>query len=89
MEKAFNLIHTSFDRKDDYPPPRELNEPIPSGSKKGWKLDREKWDALLDEYYEIHGWDKKTSYPTRRSLEELDLKEIADDLEKIGKLGRT
>ena len=87
MEKAFNLIHTSFDRKDDYPPPREMNEPIPSGSKKGWKLEREKWDALLDEYYEIHGWDKKTSYPTRRCLEDLGLHEIAEDLVKIGKLG--
>lgn len=86
MEKAFNLIHTSFDRKDDYPPPREMDEPIPSGSKKGWKLDREKWDTLLDEYYEIHGWDKKTSYPTRECLESLGLFEIADDLKRIGKL---
>jgi aldehyde:ferredoxin oxidoreductase len=88
VEKAFNLIHTSFDRKDDYPPQREFDEPIPSGSKKGWKLEREKWDALLDEYYGLHRWEKETSYPTRSCLQDLDLEVIADDLEKIGKLGK-
>ena len=64
-----------------------MNEPIPEGSVAGWKIEREEWDALLDEYYDAHGWDKKTSYPTRKCLEELDLKHVADDLEKAGKLG--
>ena len=87
VEKAFNLLHTNFDRKDDYPTQRDLEEPIPSGPKKGWKLDRERWDSLLDEYYEMHNWDKKTGFPTRKCLEDLDLNEIANDLEKAGKLG--
>ena len=42
---------------------------------------------MLDEYYEIHGWDKKTSFPTRKCLENLNLKKVADDLEEAGKLG--
>ncbi|MFC1872891.1 aldehyde ferredoxin oxidoreductase family protein [Chloroflexota bacterium] len=87
IEKAFNLIHTDFNRKDDYPPQRALEESIPSGAKKGWKLETRDWDKLLDEYYEMNNWDKKTSFPTRKCLEELDLKHIAGDLEKIGKLG--
>ena len=87
VEKAFNLLHTNFTRKDDYPTRRDLEEPIPSGPKKGWKLDRERWDSLLDEYYEMHNWDKKTGFPTRKCLEDLDLNEIANDLEKAGKLG--
>lgn len=87
VEKAFNLINTNLDRKDDYPTLRDMEEPIPSGPIKGWKLERKKWDDLLDEYYEMHGWDKETSFPTRKCLEELDLKQVADDLEKIGKLG--
>lgn len=87
VEKAFNLIHTNFNREDDYPPPRDFEEPIPTGSMKGWKLERKDWDKLLDEYYELNNWDKKTSFPTRRCLEELGLRQIADDLEKIGKLG--
>ncbi|MBA7671486.1 hypothetical protein ES703_79644 [subsurface metagenome] len=87
VEKAFNLLNTNFGRKDDYPTPRDLEEPIPTGSMKGWKLERKDWDKLLDDYYEMNNWDKETSFPTRRCLEELDLKQIADDLEKVGKLG--
>ena len=40
-----------------------------------------------DEYYEMHGWDKKTSFPTRKCLEDLGLSQVADTLEKAGKLG--
>src|SRR4030042_1394060 len=35
LEKAFNLRHTNFDRKDDMPTPRDLNEPIPTGDLAG------------------------------------------------------
>ena len=35
----------------------------------------------------MNNWNKKTSFPTRKCLEDLDLKQVADDLEKIGKLG--
>ena len=87
VEKAFNLLHTNFDRKDDYPPPRVLTEPIPSGKFAGFHPTREKWGELLDEYYEMNHWDKKTSFPTRKCLEDLDLSQVADDIEKIGKLG--
>ena len=88
VEKAFNLRRTNFDRKDDYPPPRVLNEPIPSGKFAGFHPTKEKWDKLLDEYYEMHRWDKKTSFPTRECLEDLNLKQVADNLENIGKLGK-
>jgi aldehyde:ferredoxin oxidoreductase len=87
VEKAFNLLHTNFDRKDDYPNRRDLEEEIPAGSRSGWKYDRQKWENLLDEYYEMHNWNKTTSYPTRACLEELDLKQVADELEKHSKLG--
>ena len=62
-----------------------MEEPIPSGYAKGFKLDKNKWDDLLDEYYDMHNWDKVTGFPTRRCLEELDLAQIADDLERIEK----
>ena len=87
LEKAFNLLNTDLGREDDYPPKRELEEPVPAGSLKGWKLEKGKWDKLLDEYYEMNHWDTKTGFPTREHLEELGLKRVADDLEKAGKLG--
>jgi len=42
---------------------------------------------VLDDYYELKGWDKRTSYPTRATLSKLGLDGMADDLEGLGKLG--
>ncbi len=87
LEKAINLRFTNFDRRHDMPTPRDLHEPIPSGNLAGWKLDEKKYDEMLDEYYDLHGWNKQNSYPTRAALVALNLADVADDLEAIGKLG--
>ena len=87
LEKAFNLLRTNLSRKDDYPTPRDMNEPIPAGRFAGWKIERKDWDSLLDDYYELHNWDKKTGFPTEKCLQALDLKDVAEDLRKAGKLG--
>jgi aldehyde:ferredoxin oxidoreductase len=86
IEKAFNVLHAGFSRKDDYPPHRFMEEPIRSGPMKGERLVREKWDEMLDRYYGLHAWDKRTGWQTRKCLEDLDLKKLADDLERVGKL---
>jgi len=88
LEKAFNLKFTDFERKDDMPTPRDLYESIPTGKLKGWRMDEKKFNKMLDEYYVIHGWNKKTGYPTRDTLARLGLDYVADDLGKIGKLGK-
>ncbi|MCL2654449.1 MAG: aldehyde:ferredoxin oxidoreductase [Coriobacteriia bacterium] len=51
----------------------------------GRKLDRDKLDAWKQKYYAFEGWDTN-GVPTRKTLEELDLKPVADALEKAGKL---
>ena len=88
LEKAFNLRHTNYDRNDDLPTWRDRTEPIPTGDLAGWKIDIEKFNKVLDEYYELHGWDKKTSFPNRDTLIRLGLGSVADDLARIGKLGK-
>ncbi len=87
LEKALNLRFTNFARKDDMPTLRDLNEPVPSGGCAGWKMDEQKYGKLLDDYYDLHGWDRRTSFPKKGTLVDLGLAEVADDLEKIGKLG--
>lgn len=87
LEKAFNLRFTDFDRRHDMPTPRDMSEPIPSGNLAGWRIDPDKYNWMLDRYYELHGWDKETGYPLRATLESLGLESVADDLERIGKLG--
>jgi aldehyde:ferredoxin oxidoreductase len=90
-ERIFNLmkaysVREGLTRKDDDWPERFYRNPWPTGPFKGSLASREKINTALDEYYELRGWDKKTSWPTRKTLEELDLKDIADMLEKVGKL---
>lgn len=85
VERAF-IAREGARRKDDYPPWREFEEPYPSGPFKGQVLDRKKYDAMLDEYYVLRGWDVKTGIPTRKKLNELGLKNVARDLEKNGLL---
>lgn len=87
LEKAFNLRHTRFGRKDDMPPPRDLQEPIPTGRLAGFKIDKKQWEAMLDEYYALHGWDPENGFPTKETLTRLGLATVADDLARIGKLG--
>lgn len=45
-------------------------------------MERDKWDRMLDEYYELHGWDKKTSWPFKKTLQKLKLGDVVDVLEK-------
>ncbi|MBW1920650.1 MAG: hypothetical protein JRI81_10560 [Deltaproteobacteria bacterium] len=72
VERMFNYREAGRDRKDDYPPERYFAEPVPGGLPvvKGTRLDRKKFDKMLDEYYEFHGWDKNGA-PTREALSKL------------------
>jgi len=72
VERAF-IVREGVRRKDDYQTWRTFEEPLPSGPDKGQKVDKEKYDSMLDEYYKTRGWDIKTGIPTRKKLEELGL----------------
>lgn len=87
LEKAFNTLHAGFDRRDDYPPRRFMEEEIQTGPFAGAKCERKKWDEMLDRFYELNKWDRQTGWPTRKGLEELGLGEIAERLKKVGRLG--
>jgi len=86
IQKAFNTIHTNFTREDDYPPSRLLEEPIKSGPFKGSVIEKSKWDKMLDDYYELHGWDKSTGRQTASQLRDLGLEKVANRLAEKGRL---
>ena len=46
----------------------------------GGGLDRQDFEKAKTDYYQQRGWDVKTGAPTRKKLEELDLKDVADKL---------
>ena len=59
LERLFNL-REGLTRKDDWLVDRYFDEPMPVGLNFVWgkSLDREKFKALLDEYYRYHEWDE-------------------------------
>jgi aldehyde:ferredoxin oxidoreductase len=88
-ERIFNLrqaynVRQGLTRKDDDLPERFYREPWPRGSLKSGVVSRAMINRLLDEYYELRGWDKKKGAPTKRKLIELGLDNVADELSKLG-----
>ncbi len=85
LERAF-IVREGITRKDDHLIGRLANEPMHGGTFDGVSLDPNKWEATLDKYYDLSGWDRKTGVPTRATLESLGLKAEADELQRAGKL---
>ena len=77
LERAF-LVRQGITRKDDYLPPRFLNEPLPNGNSKGSVFELE---PMLNEYYEERGWDSN-GIPKTRKLRELHLEYAIKDLKR-------
>jgi aldehyde:ferredoxin oxidoreductase len=50
-------------------------------------IDRAQFEEFKTRYYELEGWDPQTGWPTRSTLESLGLGNVADELEKEGRLG--
>jgi len=82
--RAFN-VREGFSRKDDILPER-LSDPLPDGQYKGQRISKEELASMLDNYYEIRGWDKRTGIPTSTKLKELGLDFVADQLKTHGRL---
>ncbi len=76
LERAFN-IREGFARENDNLPRRLLDEPLPRGPARGHVV---KLKPMLDEYYQLRGWDDTTGIPDRRKLEELGLSDVAREL---------
>jgi aldehyde:ferredoxin oxidoreductase len=73
LERLFNL-REGFTRKDDSLPERYFKEPTPIGLPvaKGKKIDKARFEKMLDEYYALHEWDRE-GVPKQETLERLGL----------------
>jgi len=79
MLRAFNA-REGIDRSQDKLPEKMFKKALKGGKSDGLKVDREEFEASLDEYYRQNDWDVETGTPTRYKLEELDLAWVADEL---------
>jgi aldehyde:ferredoxin oxidoreductase len=75
LARLFNA-REGFDRKDDALPDR-LFEPLETGSLKGEKLDKKKFEKALDCYYEMMGWDVATGVPREAKLHHLNIADFS------------
>jgi aldehyde:ferredoxin oxidoreductase len=76
IERLFNL-REGMTRRDDWLPDRYFDEPTKLGLPvaRGKCIDREKFKAMLDEYYRLHEWDAD-GVPTAQLLERLQITEL-------------
>ncbi len=75
----------NWSREMDFPPARWFEEPLTKGNLKGARLDRAKFEVMLNMYYRKRGWDER-GVPTKTTLEKLGLKDVAKQLKKRVKL---
>jgi len=88
-ERVFNLVRAFWIREYegawssemDAPPKRWFVEPSSERPLKGAKLDRAKYNVMLQAYYAKRGWDER-GVPKRAKLNQLGLSEVADQLGK-------
>jgi aldehyde:ferredoxin oxidoreductase len=55
-------------------------------SRKGAVVDRNEFEKMKDEYYQLRGWDVVTGLQTKEALEKVGLSDVAQDLRKRGLL---
>ncbi len=71
LTRLFN-VREGFDSKDDTLPERCLRESMAEGPARGHLVEL---DPMLNEYYEIRGWDER-GRPTRATVDRLKLNEL-------------
>ncbi len=71
LTRMFN-VREGITRRDDILPARLLEEPLPEGEAKGQVVTKEALEEMLDEYYQLRGWDEK-GIPKKDKLCELGL----------------
>jgi aldehyde:ferredoxin oxidoreductase len=81
LERVFNA-REGFTRKDDTIPQRFVTEPGRDGIGAGQVVNP---DYLLDQYYDMMGWDKNTGWPTPEKLKSLNLEELIPILESLNR----
>ena len=54
---------------------------------KNRRHDKDKFEEWKTAYYQFEGWDPRTGWPTRKTLDSLGMGYVADELQKNDRLG--
>jgi aldehyde:ferredoxin oxidoreductase len=88
-DRTFSLIRAFWVREFgkrwssnmDTVPNRWFSDALTKGPLKGAKLDKTKYETMLQTYYKKRGWDNR-GIPTKTTLNKLDLADVATELGK-------
>jgi aldehyde:ferredoxin oxidoreductase len=81
VERCFS-VREGLTKKDDFLQGKWADEPTCGGQFDGCFLDKEKYKKMLEDYYEIRGWDRERGIPTEERLKSLEIEDVAKDLKK-------
>ncbi len=76
LERQY-LVRLGLSRKDDTLPSRYLDEPVPAGPSAGELFRRDELERMLDEYYQLHGWEANGA-PGEEALRHLELDNLPE-----------
>jgi aldehyde:ferredoxin oxidoreductase len=71
LMRIFN-IREGLDMAHDSLPARIFQDPLKTGAPKGRVLPRDQFNTMMQEYYQLRGWDVK-GVPTPEKIEELQI----------------
>jgi len=88
-DRTFSLIRAFWVREFgeqwnngmDIVPNRWFNDPLTKGPLKGTKLDKSRYETMLQKYYKKRGWDSR-GIPTKTTLSKLGLTDVASELSR-------
>ena len=91
VERAIHIRNWNRTRRTDETVIPYLSQPSPhpspyTGKVMDVELDRQAFGRLMDEFYDLRGWDRETGWPYRETWEHLGMRDVADELERLGKL---
>lgn len=72
LERMF-LVREGITREDDFLHGKWTRGPVSGGRFDGAEIDRQKWDRMLEAYYQTRGWDRETGVPKPETLRALGL----------------
>jgi aldehyde:ferredoxin oxidoreductase len=83
LERALQVRHWARDRETDemvLPYFEQLESYQNPLLEKRYRLDREQFNPLVDEFYALHGWDIEKGWPTQERLRELGLADVYEPM---------
>lgn len=83
LERAITIRHWGRDRRMDervIPAFEYKDNWTNPETGENYALDRTKFEAVMDEHYQLRGWDIETGWPTQDTLDRLDVGDIYQDM---------